>query len=122
LLDNLDGSDLYNLPQKIVKAYFSKFREDDAMLGTRADVSIWDAALKDKKLMRSVADSFRRKTDVLAKKLLEWQKGKPRDLRATAQLLTALIQGAAIQKMIDKEFDIDSYEDAVIRLLMVYTK
>ena len=115
------NSDNREALRQITQEYFKRMRHPDSVKGIRADVSIWTAALTDKKLMKLVQLSFEDKTFLFSstiKSLQKKQKVKPKfTADATAQILISIIQGLTIQKMVNPQLNIKAYEKVAFSFL-----
>jgi len=117
----ISNSDDKNVIGNIMEYYFRRMDKSDGTSGIRVDVSIWSAALNDKKLMKLTQEAFSRTTKQLSS-VIRSKRHNPRkkfDLSpdGLAQVLISLIQGLTIQKMLNPEFNQVSYEKAVTTLL-----
>lgn len=117
-MDIVSEPDKRMFPSEILNEYLSSLGKKESAMSMRTDISIWDAALNDPKLMELVKESFKSRTAFL-KNTMDYPKNDSEefDLGALPEIMISLILGASIQNMVSEDFDAKAYQNLASSLL-----
>lgn len=118
----ISNAQIKNPLRHILEYYFDQSgNKTEKLKGVRSDVSIWAAALVDENVMKLTQNSYKESTNRISEfieKSISQDKLKDTfEPKSLALLVISLIEGLAIQKMLNPEFNMGDYTKAFLAFI-----